>query len=207
MSTKDDRRDLVAEMYPLKTQAEIAKELEVHRNTVSSDVNAIRKENQLILKTDAKIDWNAQMREVLHQIEEFKEVASRLKDGARVRLGLAIMDRWLKLIDMNSPRMLLVGTGNLEDMSSDKILWNLFDKLNLQNKTKAIQLMENLWAEQDGTVPIEIVESTGDRIKRITGLPGEYTHLFVGVPPAKRLVEGVVISPAGEPMRPGHGKG
>jgi hypothetical protein len=209
MPTKDERREVVKNLYPVKSQKEIAEELDVHRNTVSADVQALRMENLLARKTDTAIDWQAQMAEVLVELDQFKKLASGLEDRHRIRLGLQIMDRWIKLISLGTPQMLLVGTKNIEDMDSDKILWTLFEPLNQENQRKVMQLMLDLKAEQDNMPKVKIPsmpetqEQFSERMRR--RYPDQF--LPAGEPPAKTLVEGVVISPSGEAMRLGHGDG
>src|SRR5579872_3763249 len=184
------------------TQKEIAEELDVHRNTVNTDLKNMEK--VLMRKATRDIDWQAQMGEVLVELDRYKALAASLPPIKGARLGLAIMDRWIKLISLGTPQMLLVATKNLDDMSTDQIIWNMFQPLNSENQRKVMQLMLDLRAEQDGIPEIKIPESIQDRIKRICVPENGF---IAGGSPANALVEGVVISPTGEEMRPGHGDG
>lgn len=199
MSTKEERRDLVAEMYPLKTQQEIADELEVHRNTVSADIKAIRRENFIVRKTDAAIDWNAQMEDCLARLQDYKAVADQMQPAAKVRLGLAIMDRWLKLIDINSPKMLLVGgVKNPEDMSRGELLDKLMNDLSEEQCGRVFDLIASFHHVELEALPTPYSTVIDWEAVR-AGDPQE--------PLARTLLEGTVISPSGEAMRPGHGDG
>jgi hypothetical protein len=138
-----------------------------------------------------------------------------LVDPDKAKVWLAIRKDVSSLLGLDAPsRSVSVSLNmkNIDDMSTGELWMNMAEGLSSERQQRVVEFIMQMQDEQVGRQTAlpepkqrPANESTEDRIKRLCD--PQYGFVPAGEPPARTLVEGVVISPSGEEMRPGHGDG
>jgi hypothetical protein len=185
------------------------------RTTLWRDVVELRKD----WKTANVKNYDA-LREkqmgILLKIEQ--ALLEDLVEPDKAKVWLAIRKDVSSLLGLDAPsRSVHVSLDMpIEDMSTGELWQNMAEGLSSERQRSVVEFILRMQEEQNG-VQTDIVlpepqsrrplnESTSDRIKRLHAAHPE-VFIKAGEPPARAMVEGVVISPSGEPMRLGHGDG
>jgi hypothetical protein len=187
------------------------------RTTLWRDVVELRKD----WKTANVKNYDA-LREkqmnILLKIEQ--ALLEDLVEPDKAKVWLAIRKDVSSLLGLDAPSRsvsLSLDMKNVEDMSTGELWMNMAEGLSSERHQRVVEFIMQMQDEQSGhQTDLALLEpksskrprneSTGDRLKRICDAHPE-VFIQAGEPPARTLVEGVVISPSGEPMRLGHGDG
>jgi transposase len=105
MSSREERIENLPALLIVKTQAKVAEELGVHRNTIQRDFTEAKRRGLLDLSGDAAIQRAEEVANIAKEIDELKAEVRQLDPGSRrIMVQCRVLDRRIRLLELFTPK-------------------------------------------------------------------------------------------------------